>query len=259
MDRLTMKEIYQILAGALGHETRMAQIANNLANVNTTAYKQDRAVFLNYMDAAVAANGGQSPAEGSGGAANPADPVWPTLGDAFVDMTGGPLQPTSRPLDLAIEGEGLFMVEVEGESDPLFTRAGNFKINNDGALATSGGHLVLDPSGRSIQLEFNGVPPEITEEGEILLGGESVGRIGVVTFETSVRLEKFGEGLLRPPTGTATQPVEGLRLRQGMLEGSNVNAIDEMVRMIRTQRAYDSMQKAVQSISEITSQRIDAS
>ena len=241
----------------MGNEMRIAQIANNLANVNTSGYKQDRAVFLDLLQSQMAAAGVDPSDPAAANAANPAAEGLTVLGNSYVDTSAGALQPTGRSLDLAIEGEGFFQVEVEGENDPFYTRAGSFLINENNELVTNTGHQVLDRSGGPIRLELNGVEPEITADGDILVNGGSVAKIGIVTFDTPHRLEKYGEGLLRAPADLNPQSVEHPQVRQRMLEGSNVNAIDEMIRMIQTQRAYESQQKAMQSIFEVVGRRID--
>lgn len=252
-----MKEIYRVLSGAMGDEQRLAQIANNLANVSTPGFKKDGAVFVDYLRQQLA---DQGKAGGSKAAdkANAPTGAWPVLGSTFTDYSTGPMQQTGAPLDVAIEGEGFFQVQVAGEKQPLYTRAGNFKLTVDGDLQTADGKAVLSDGGQPIKLDPQAGRIQITQEGEIYTGTTTAGKLGIVKFADPQKLEKYGAGLYRAPQGVAPQAVTTAVVRQGSLEGSNVNAIDEMVRMIQTERSYQTAQRAAQTIDESFSKRIDA-
>ena len=251
-----MKEIYQVLAGMMGHETRMTQIANNLSNVNTPGYKKDRVAFVDFFQEALK-NATETPdSVQNDWAANPAVPKWPVLGEGFLDLSSGPLKRTGRDLDVAIEEAGYFQIEVDGFDDPFYTRAGNFRLNDKGQLVTASGHRVLDESGRPITMELNGERPTITGEGSIRVGDAEVARLGIVRFEKPELLGKHGYGLMHAPKAAGAEQVERPQLRQGMLEGANVNPIEEMIQMIQTQRAYETNQRVIQTIDEIATQRI---
>lgn len=247
-----MKEIYQVLAGALGQETRLTQIANNLANVNTPGFKREGALFVNYLETAMAGPAGEleNPAERA------LEPCWGALGSTYVDYKNGTFQPTQQPLDLAIEGEGFFM--VEGPQGTAYTRAGNFRLNPQNELVTADGRRVLSAQGTPITLNLAGGKPEITSDGSIRVGRTVAGQLGVVRFADNRQLEKLGEGLFAAPVGVAAQPVAQPNVRQGWLESSNVNSINEMVAMIQAERAFNVDQKAMQTIDEITGRRIEA-
>lgn len=253
-----MKEIYQVLAGAMATERQLDQIANNLANVNTTGYKQDRAVFTDYLaqelkNQSAGTADGQAPE-----AANPALPTFPVFSNGYLDTTQGSFELTGQPLDLAIGGDGYFQVKPEGSDETFYTRAGNFVVSAKGELVTVDGQRVLDASGNPIQLNLNGQEPEVMADGSIQIGNTQVAKLGLVRFDQDWRLEKYGQNLLRAPAGLTPQAVDNPALRSGALENSNVNAIVEMTRMIEAQRAYQSQMKAMQSIDELSSSRIEA-
>ncbi|HOE98011.1 MAG TPA: flagellar basal-body rod protein FlgF [Candidatus Sumerlaeota bacterium] len=250
-----MKEIHLTIAAATGQERALDRIANNLANVSTPGFKKDRAVFLNYLAGGALQAGLTAPSGGADPAKSAA--AWPTAGTAFTDLSAGPIQHTQQPLDLAIEGDGYFMVEVEGQQAPRYTRAGNFRLNAAGELTTAAGRRILGDSGEPITIDPGLGAPEITETGEIFVGGQQVGRLGMVSFSDPSVLRKWGEGLLMAPPGVEPGESTG-RIRQGYLEGSNVNPIEEMVRMIQAQRIYETQQKALQTADELTEQRIRA-
>ena len=250
-----MKEIYLVLAGAMGQEERMSQIANNLANVNTVGFKKEGTVFLDYFRAAQAqAQAGQ----GGEGPENPSGQVWPTGALNYIELGKGDFRQTGQPLDAALGSDGFFMVEVDGQDNPLYTRAGNFHMNSEGGLVTPSGHSVLDEGERPIQLDLSQGVLTITTEGEMMVGSQQVGRLGVVRFEDPGQLIKYGEGMFQAPEGLQAEQMENPQVRQGMLEGSNVRPIEEMIRMIQVQRAYETHQKLMQTIDDVTGKRIDA-
>ncbi len=253
-----MKEVYQVLTAAMGQEMRMTQIANNLANVNTTGFKRDGSVFFDELHASLSAQASADPA------ADPADPVkiadrtWPSLPRTYTDFSTGPLRETGRDLDVAIAGDGFFQVQGPGGATG-YTRAGALALNAEGELTTPDGRRLLDQGGQPIAVDAEGGPLRITPDGRIFAGNDEQGRLGVVRFTEPGLLIKHGEGLLLAPAGVEPEPVEAPTLRPGALEGSNVNPIEEMVRMIQAQRIYETQQKMVRTLDELTQKRIEAS
>lgn len=249
-----MKEVYQILSAAMGHEQRVGQIANNLANVNTVGFKRDDATFEDYLKA-VQSDPNQTPAAAvqSTGAS-----TWPLLMNGYSDYSQGPMRQTNSSLDVAIEGEGFFQVEVEGRDERFFTRAGNFALNAERELVTPSGHRVLDENGRAIQLDAGIEELVINAEGVIRQGQTEVGRLGVFRFENQSQLAKFGDSLFAAPAGVEAETMDNPTVRQGMLEYSNVRPIEEMVRMIDMQRVTETHQRVIQTIDQMTARRLDA-
>jgi flagellar basal-body rod protein FlgF len=253
-----MKEIYRVLTAVMGLEKRLDQIANNLSNINTPGFKMDGAAFVDYLKTASLGQTGQRPETPAVSPENSATAGWPILAQAYVDLSQGPIERTGRDLDVAIEGEGFFVVQIGEGQEPCYTRAGNFAVGPDGELLTADGRPVLDAGGGPIRLGPARGRIEIAEDGTIRAGDAIAGKLGVVRFEDPTKLERYGYGLFRAPQGMDSQPVETPRLRQGALEGSNVNVIDEMVRMIQTQRTHQVQQKIIQTIDELTSRRIES-
>lgn len=250
-----MKEIYRILSGSLGQELRVAQVTNNLANVGTTGFKKDSSAFVDYLRDQMAAQGEQT--ADSATLNDPNREIYPVLGLGYTDFASGPLQRTDRQLDVALDGAGFFQVRVEGEKQPMLSRAGNFSMSQTGELLTTDGRPVLDDGGGAIRLDPKAGRIEIEGDGQIRVDGATVGRLSVVTVPDPTKLQKYGAGLYRIPAGVATQPATAT-VRQGMLESSNVNAVDEMVRLIQLERNYGSSQKIAQMIDETYAKRIDA-
>ncbi len=252
-----MKEIYQVLSAALGQEQRIAQSANNLANVNTTGFKKDGSVFVDLLKSTMLEKQGTAGAPATAEAANPAGAVWPGLPRSYTDFSSGPIRETGRALDVAIEGEGFFKVEgAAGET--LYSRAGDFTLNADMELVTPDGRRVLDAGGSPIVCNSAQGTLSISGDGRVRAGTNEVGRIGLVRFAEPGTLVKRGDGTYAAPAGVEGEVFDAATLRPAALEGSNINPVTEMIGMIQLQRAYESHQKVVRTIDEATQRRIEA-
>lgn len=242
---------YSALFGALSNEKRLAIIANNLANANTTGYKRDQVAFEDtfqrfahdyLVDSRVSLRDKE---------------LWPKpdviakprLSEQHVDLSQGNLQLTGNPLDLAITGEGFFRV-LTPDGD-FMTRSGSFQMNTEGGIISeqgfnllgSGGPLTIPP-GEKIQVD--GL-------GQVLVGGEVVNTLDLVTVDDPRALEKVGNNLYRVREGSQAQevPATEARVEQGYIEKANVEVVGEMVAMIEVQRAFEMYQKMINSSSEM--------
>jgi flagellar basal-body rod protein FlgF len=218
----------------------MATIANNIANVNTTAYKAETMMFEQFMKTDASE---QSP-----------DKRITFVQDVgqYRNMRDGALQTTGNPFDIAITGEGYFRVETE--NGVRFTRNGNFNLNNEGQLVTSAGDLVLTDAGAPIAFANDETGITIARDGTISSDQGLRGRLAIVTFENPQALKKTGDSLFE--TDQPEIPSENIRLVQGALEGSNVNPILEMTNMIEVSRAYASAQKIIDQADQMRRQAI---
>lgn len=226
-------------AGMLPRTVKQEIIANNIANVNTTGFKRDRVVFRQTLEAQLAAEieNGQAPA----------------VQEVVIDFTQGPLEKTGRPLDLAIEGDGFFVVQTA--SGERYTRAGNFRLDRDGRLITPDGNPVLGDRG-AIVLQPGEVV--IKENGEIWQGQVLVDRLRVVTFDDLRALHKEGHSLFRvSDPNLRPREAEQMSVKQGYLEGSNTNPLEEMVEMMVTLRNFEAEQKAIQSQDDTLSKAVN--
>ena len=250
-----MRSLWTAASGMMAMQMNIDVTSNNLANVSTTGFKKSRAEFedLMYQTLKIA------------GAANAAGDQMPTglqvgMGVRPVtvhkEFTTGAFQNTGNPLDLAIEGDGFFQVDVNGEF--AYTRAGAFKLDSEGRMVTANGY--------ALQPEFN-VPLEtqnivVTEQGRIVamdkFGEELAGAdIPLFTFVNPPGLNSIGRNLYFP-TEASGDPIEGIpgeenvgTIAQGFLEGSNVDMVEEMVRLITGQRAYEINSKAIQTSDQM--------
>ncbi len=244
-----MRSLWTAATGMIAQQLNIDVISNNLANVNTIGFKKNRAEFedLMYQNMKVAGaltqDGRRIPTGMQVGMG-----VRPTTVHKFFSQ--GDYQNTGNPLDLAIEGDGFFQVEVNGET--AYTRAGAFKLNDEGTLVTANGY--------PLQPEFT-VPAEtvnvvVSENGHIAAldrNGEELAAVDIslYTFINPPGLNAAGRNLYYPTeaSGDAVEGVPGSdnvgTIAQGFLEMSNVEIVDEMVNMIVGQRAYEANSKAI--------------
>ena len=240
--------------GLDAQQTRMNVISNNLANVNTTGFKRDRAVFEDLLYQNVKQPGGQT-------TNNTLTPTGLMLGTGVkINATEklhlqGNLVNTQSPLDIAIMGAGFFQVQMP-DGTTSYTRDGNFKINNVGQLVNASGYPVLP----NITIPNNAASVTFGQDGtvsvEIVAGGgsQNIGQIQTDTFVNPSGLKPIGNNLyqISQASGAAQIQTPALNgagaLMQGSLESSNVNVVEEMVNMIETQRAYEINSKAISAV-----------
>lgn len=230
---------YISLSGALSREQAMANIANNLANVNSTGFKKNRITFEALFTSAQQINEtkGHNPTR---------------VKEIVTDFSQGSLRHTSRSLDVAISGEGFFKVE---QGDRVFyTRDGNFFTDQDGVLKTARGFNVLGDGDQPIQIpDIEGQKLHIDESGNISLNTIPSGaKIQVFTVDNPNQLKKIGDGLFELAGGEGSQASEDSSVLQYSLEDSNVNMIEEMVLMISTQRQFEAHIKAKRSFGKFS-------
>ncbi len=217
----------------------MEVIANNIANMNTTGFKRESPVFQEYVV--------KVDAEGAHGRVKePLSFVRDTL--ATHDMSGGEMKTTGNPLDLAIEGDGFFVISTpEGER---YTRNGNFGRDDTGRLVTSSGNPVLDDGGSEIVFSPEETSVTIARDGSISTEQGIRGRLGVVAFDNPQTLKPIGDSLWEAAEAPVT--VEGNTVVQGMLESSNVQPVVEMVRMIDIMRSYQASTELLNAGEELS-------
>lgn len=236
---------------------RMQVVANNLANVNTTGFKRDRANFETLSYQIMNAPGAPSSTQNRYATGLNLGTGVSIEGTTRLD-TGGPLQSTGNGLDVAIDGGGYFQVEMpDGRTG--YTRAGNFSRTAEGTVVTSDGKPLIP----QIQIPEDATSITIGADGTVtasVAGGDGLtelGRIETARFVNPAGLLAIGDNMLvetaasgAPQVGTPGEDGRGL-LRGGMLEGSNVNVVEELVDMIETQRAYEVNSKMIQASDEM--------
>ncbi len=257
---MSVQTLYSAATGMTAMETKLDAIANNLANIETTAFKRGRPNFEDLFYR-------HEPIPGAQDSAGQFAPTGISIGlgsrvsSTQTEFHQGAFQGTGRELDVAIEGPGFFQV-IDPSGDTLYTRAGNFSLNANGELvmgSASTGRL-LEPS---IQIPPDAMPISISAQGVVSVKQPgspnliAVGDIELVTFINSDGLLKLGENLSAetdssgaPTTGTPGEDGIGL-LRQGFLEASNVEPVRELIDLITTQRGFEMNSQAVKAGDQI--------
>jgi flagellar basal-body rod protein FlgF len=211
---------YVALTRQTGLLRALQTVANNIANLSTTGYRRERAIFAEMLTAT------DGPA---GTLAMTAARVRQT------DTTPGPLAVTGGRLDFGLEGPGFFRVLTpQGER---LTRAGAFALSPEGLMVTADGHPVLDEAGAPLFLPSAARAVAVAADGTVDADGQPVGRLGLVEVAEPAALAREG-GLLFVPPGEVL-PAERTRVLQGSLEGANVDPVLELARMVEIQRAYE--------------------
>jgi flagellar basal-body rod protein FlgF/flagellar basal-body rod protein FlgG len=206
-------------------------IANNLANVSTPGYRAQHDSFRSLL----ATSSGVS-LSGLNQAVND----YSVLGGGQLDLSQGTLERTGNDLDLAIQGSGFFAVQTAG--GPLYTRDGNFHVSPKGQLVTAAGDAVLGKDNRPISVV--GAPVSVSPDGTISVNGALAGQLKLVDFPAGTSLEGVGKTYYSAPDKTAV-PAAQANVQQGMLEGSNVNAVSSSIELITVQRYAELMQRAL--------------
>jgi len=247
----------------IAQQTHIDTIAHNMANVGTTGFRRSRAEFQDLVYQQVRTPGGRT---ADGGTL----PTGVQIGQGVrtvsteIVQTQGSLQQTGNPLDLAIEGDGFFQVTRSG-GEVGYTRAGNFKLDQDGRLVTVDG-LAVEPA---ISVPADATSVTISADGTISVtqpgSGETteLGQLQIARFPNPGGLEALGRGMFRPTTASG-QPLvaqpgqEGSgTIAQGSLEGSNVEVVNEMIDLISSQRAYELNQRVIRASDEMLRKSTD--
>lgn len=221
-------------------------VANNIANLNTTGFKADGAVFSEYL-----------PSGASAGQFSEADRRLSFVQDRMTwhDMSQGTVQQTGNPLDVAIDGEGMLVVQTDrGER---YTRNGSLQINATGELVTlagdkiigDSGPIVFAPTDRDVVITKDGTIK--VRDGQSLNSDSTRGKLKLVVFANPQQLQKDGASTFRAPAGVDPQPATAINIVQGAVEKSNVRSVIEMTRMIELTRAYTEVANVLQQQNEL--------
>lgn len=221
---------YTTLTRQIGLMREMDIVANNIANAATTGFRQQGLVFSEYVQRV---KDGESLS-------------MATASIAMSSMAQGSLTETGGSFDFAIEGDGFFLVETE--QGPRLTRAGNFSPNSNGDLVTPQGHRVLDVGEAPIFIPPDAHNLMVSEDGSISSNGRLIGQLGVFLPNDPTRLNRAEGVLMDAPDGYEASLVG--KIKQGFVEGSNVDAIDQITRMIEVQRSYEMGQSFLDSENE---------
>ncbi len=274
--------IWASVSGANARTQVVDTTANNLANVNTDGYKKDSLVFQEYLSSVERDQNHPSVKFGP-----VTDRDLNYLGDkdtsqvivngSYTNFRQGPMKVTRSPMDVALEGPG--MIEVSSPSGTLYTRQGTLKIAADGRIVTKEGYPVLMQKAGGIAQNTPGLPggvipgslsdPEvasrfinvadrntaitITDEGEIYSAQDLIGKLSVAEFKDTSKLFKMGGQYFRNADPTNNPPAVAAKtiVHQGMLEGSNVNPVEEMTNLVKAHRHLEADMKSIKTFSDM--------
>lgn len=255
-----IRALYTAASGMSAQQANIDNVAHNLANVNTTGFKKSRVEFedLVYEQTKLPGAATSTTAEAPVG-------LETGLGVRAVatsrDFGRGNLKASNGPLDLAIEGDGFFQVQMP-TGDIGYTRAGAFHLNGDGAIVTADGYqlepqMSIPPNATSITVSKDGI---VSVSIPRQVGAQQVGTIEIASFQNPAGLRAAGGNLFlastasgEPQVGAAGEDSRGT-IAQGFVEDSNVSVVEEMVNMILGQRAYEANSRVIKAADEMLSQ-----
>ncbi len=212
--------IYASLTRQSGLMREMRAIANNMANANTTGFRREGVIFSEYM----------VPLQDNGETLAMAN-----IRGRMVDLEPGGMTLTKGTYDLAIDGEGFFMVQTPQGN--RLTRAGAFQTNAEGEIVNPDGYPLLDDGQAPIVIPPGAKSIGVGTDGTVSADGQPIGRVGVFANPYPANLRHAAGTLF--DAGEATEPMDDATIRQGFIEESNVNPVTEIARMIEVQRAYE--------------------
>ncbi len=235
--------VYIAMSAAVAASKQLAVTANNIANVNTTGYKQTRTAFDAFL---VSSNDGTESEKG-----------FTAMTLTKSDMSVGNLERTGNPLDAALTGPGFFVVRTPTQQ--VLTRAGSFRISVDGTLVSPQGHPVLggDAPGSltPVRVAPNGGPVTLGPGGEVEQDGTVLATLAVVDVDES-KLSKIGDTAFSAPVNAYVH-LPKPSVQQGYLERSNVNALRGMIELIEVSRDYERSAKIMSKFRRSDSQVLD--
>jgi len=231
--------LYPVMSGAITNERQMELLAHNIGNIHTSGFKKDDAVFGTILARSV-------------GRHVAGLDLFPQVATVRPDVTQGTLRYTGHDMDVALEGEGFFVVRTA--AGDRHYRGGQFQVNKNGELATFNGDPILGEDG---PIKMPNGTVAIDKKGVISVGPRVVGTLRIERLPDQVIPTKAGDLYWVAPTSAV--PATNIRVHQGSVEQANVNASMELVNMIKVTRGYEQMQKAIQTMDEMTGQIIQSS
>ncbi len=240
------RAVYALASGGIAAQARLDAVTQNLANVGTAGYKAGRPVFrLHPLDV-----------EEAGLPAPPAlrAAAQVTEAETVRDFSQGPVHATGNPLDVAVTGEGFFVVATpRGER---YTRQGGFGLDGEGYLVTEHGDRVQGDNG---DLRLGSGDVAIGEDGQVNVDGLSVGRLKLVGFGERPGLVAEGNALFAPVRGAVPAPLDAsaTHVEQGSLEAANVDPVKGMVELVEVSRGFEQYMHAMQRLDEIAQRSIN--
>lgn len=227
--------LYAACAGLVAKSQALEVSANNLANVNASGYRAQRPVFRSIL-----AQASSRPLPQINKALN----SFGVIGGTRIDRSQGTLDQTGNSLDVAIEGTGFFSVATA--SGIQYTRNGNFHLSPSGELLTASGERVLSTQGQPIRVPSGSI--SISPDGTLSVNGAVAAKLRITEFPATAALQNVGNGMYSAPEAEAVNSSNS-SVRQGWLEGSNVNPTFAAVELISTQRQAEMLYRALNAFN----------
>ena len=221
--------LYVSMSGQMALEKRLATVASNIANMNTAGFRAEGVSFSSVLSKA-----GEKPA------------AYVSTGTDYVSRAAGSVTKTDNPLDVAIQGDAFFAVKTPDGT--AYTRDGRMQMTPGGELRTLNNYPVLDAGGAPMLLNTDAGPPMVAADGMMTQNGQQVGAIGLFSLPSDATLTRYDNSAVF--TDRAAVPVldfSSNNVVQGFSEGSNVNPVLEMTKLIEIQRAFDGLASTTQA------------
>jgi len=254
--------LYIAASGGTKQLKKLDILSNNIANINTQGFKKDLLVYEEKKGSLHQAllNGSVMNNLTSSTGSDPAV-SYVQVTQSQIDFSQGSLIKTDNPLDVAIEGEGFFVINTP--TGTRYTRNGNFHLDSLGQLMDKKGNAIMTRNEEPIIIPFGTKEITIDQDGTISGGTEldqvQLGQLNIVSFENPQALTKEGEGFYKNTDSSVKEnPANDAKVLQGFTENSNANAIQEMTKMIETVRQLEAYQKIIQSIDEVDDQSVNS-
>lgn len=230
--------MYVALSAQVAMQRRLDTVAHNVANMNTAGFRAEEVKFETVLSRA----GGEEVA-------------FSSAGDSFISRRTGAINYSGNPLDVAIDGDAWFAMATP--SGTAYTRDGRLQMTEAGELQTVAGYPVLDPGGAAILVDPAAGPIEVASDGTITQAGNQLGALGLFVLPASSELTRFdNSGVLSSEAGVVVEDLTANGVRQGYVEGANVNPIAEMTKLIMLSRAFESASSAVEKAEGTEQQAI---
>jgi flagellar basal-body rod protein FlgG len=253
-----MRSLSIASTGMLAQQTNVDVISNNIANMNTTAFKRQRAEFQDLLYQQVSRPGANTSDNGTKVPTGIQIGAGVRTGGVYRITEQGALTNTGNTYDMAIDGPGYFQITMP-TGDIAYTRAGSFQLSDQGELVTTDGYLVQP----NITIPQGALDVTISKSGEVQVKTagqaemQTVGQLELATFVNEAGLEAIGSNLFletgasgQPTVSTPGQPAFGT-LSQGFVEASNVNPVSEITSLITAQRAYEMNSRVLKTADEM--------
>ena len=229
---------YVAISAQIAMERRLEAIANNIANVNTAGYRAVGVRFTSEL-----AQVGQSQVD------------FASPGETYVIRNQGPITHTGNSLDVAIDGDGWFAMNTP--QGTVYTRDGRFHMTANGDLQSVDGYGIEDSGGSPITLDASGGPVHIAQDGTISQGGKQLGALGLFLIPADAKLTRHdNSGVMTDKPADPVEDMTANSVRQGYIEGSNVNPILEMTRLIDASRAFQQATTAMAQTDQVSQEAI---